>query len=515
MTAALHDKLLPLACNCHVIHIGNKQTVARNELIKSSPTFPLVSVFDRFGWLLAIVAGLVLFTFLYRRGYDDPYITYRYALNLATGHGFVYNPGTATLSTTAPLFGLILAPVALVGCPLPLVANLIGCLSHAAAALSLWCLGRLWRDELAGAAAVLLYLLMPLPLTTLGSETLPAMALTLWVFLSAAQGRQWLTGTLLGALVWLRPDGMLAGPLALLLLTIDHGNWRDWRRWPWVAALVWAAIVAAGLGLAWLVYGAPLPVTLYAKQQQALLPGFYDFVDRLQVTLNSYVRQPFYQIVFALSGVGLFATLCSPRWLFLIGWAVLYGLAYTILQVAGYFWYVAPLVIGLAPAFGVGVRVLVRLLQRIGGNWLAIAGTVLVLGGTVFWLSGSVYRIGQQIDQRLTVYRAAGEWLAANTPPTASVATLEIGIIGYYAQRPLIDFAGLLQPDIAAQLGSGGFPAAAQYAIDRYQPQYLVLQEQVLSLLAGRPDLVERCPVVAEIPDPRYAVPLTIHQCQW
>ncbi|WP_322487845.1 glycosyltransferase family 39 protein [Chloroflexus sp.] len=489
--------------------------MARNELIQSSPTPLLVSVLDRVGWLLAIVAGLVLFAFLYRRGYDDPYITYRYALNLATGHGFVYNPGTVTLSTTAPLFGLILAPVALVGWPLPLAANLIGCLSHATGALALWRLGRLWRDELAGAAAALLYLLMPLPLTTLGSETLPAMALTLWAFLSAAQGRQWLTGALLGALVWLRPDGVLAGPLALLLLVIDHGNWRDWRRWPWVAALVWAAIVAAGLGLAWLVYGAPLPVTLYAKQQQALIPGFYDFVDRLQVTLNGYVRQPFYQIVFALAGIGLFATLHSPRWLILIGWAVLYGLAYTVLQVAGYFWYVAPLVIGLTPAFGVGVQVLVRLLQRIGGNWLSLAGAVLVLGGTVLWLSGSVYRIGQQIDQRLTVYRAAGEWLAANTAPAASVATLEIGIIGYYAQRPLIDFAGLLQPDIAAQLGSGGFPAAAQYAIDRYQPQYLVLQEQVLSLLAGRPDLVERCPVIAEIPDPRYAAPLTIHQCQW
>ncbi|MFN3373352.1 MAG: hypothetical protein ACK44M_07305 [Chloroflexus sp.] len=470
---------------------------------------------DRLTWFVALLIGLVLFALLYRRGYDDPYITYRYALNLATGHGFVYNPGTATLSTTAPLFGLILAPVVLVGWPLPLVANLIGCLSHASGALALWRLSQLWRDEITGAAAALLYLLFPLPLTTLGSETLPAMALTLWTFVSAAQGRQWLTGALLGALVWLRPDGVLTGPLALLLLMIDLGNWRDWRRWPWVAALVWASIVAAGLGLAWLVYGAPLPVTLYAKQQQALIPGFYDFVDRLQVTLNGYAHQPFYQIVLVLAGVGLVAMLHSPRWLFLVGWAALYGVAYTVLHVAGYFWYVAPLVIGLAPAFGVGVRVLVDLLRRGGGKWLALAGALLVLGGTTWWLSGSAYRIGQQIDQRLTLYRAAGEWLAANTAPTASVATLEIGIIGYYAQRHLIDFAGLLQPDIAAQLGAGGFPAAAQYAIDRYQPQYLVLQEHALSLLAGRPDLVERCPVVAEISDPRFPAPLTIHQCLW
>ena len=34
---------------------------------------------------------------------DDAYITYRYARNLATGRGFVYNPGEAVMGTTAPL----------------------------------------------------------------------------------------------------------------------------------------------------------------------------------------------------------------------------------------------------------------------------------------------------------------------------------------------------------------------------------------------------------------------------
>ncbi len=470
---------------------------------------------DRHLWALSTIIGLILFWFLRQRGYDDPYITYRYAINLASGNGFVYNPGVATLSTTAPLFGLILTPVALFGWPIPLVANLIGCLSHAAGALALWRLGQEWDDELTARAAALLYLLFPLPLTTLGSETLPAMALTLWIFVWAARGQQWLTGTFAGLLVWLRPDGILVGPLALLLLTITGKSWRDWRRWPWSAGLIWSSIIMVGVGLAWLVYGAPLPVTLYAKQQQALIPGFYDFGDRLWVTLRNHLAQPFYQMVFLLAGLGLIASFRSWRWLFLIGWATIYGLAYTLLHVAGYFWYVAPLVVGLAPAFGLGVRLIGRWLQRLGGSRLRNIGIVLILCGTTLWLSSAVYRIGQQIDPRLTVYREAGEWLATNTSPNASVATLEIGIIGYYAQRPMIDFAGLLQADIAAQLGSGGFGASAQYAIEHYRPAYLVLQEQALSLLSGRPDLTARCPIVAEIPDPRYAAPLTIHACRW
>ncbi len=474
-----------------------------------------LNLIDRLIWRLALVVGLGLFGILFQRGYDDPYITYRYAANLVAGYGFVYNPGEVTLSTTAPLFGLILAPIALIGWSLPLIANLIGCLSHACGAVALWKLGQHWRDPLVGAVAAILYLLFPLPLTTVGSETLPAMALTLGALLCAARGQQWRTGLLLGALAWLRPDGVLVAPFAFLLLLINQHPWHDWRRWPWTAALSWAALVAAGLGLAWLVYGAPLPVTLFVKQQQALIPGFYDFADRLAVTMRGYLRQPVYLALFGVAGLGLIAVWRHRYWLFPIGWAAAYGLAYTLLGVAGYFWYVAPLLIGFAPAVGLGARALVDLLRRVGGQRLAHAVLAIALVGLVFWLSGAVYRIGQQIDPRLTVYRAAGEWLAANTAADASVGTLEIGIIGYYARRPMIDFAGLLQPDIAAQLGSGGFLAAASYAIDRYQPQYLVLQEQALPLLAHRSDLAERCPVVAALPDPRFPTPLTIHACSW
>jgi len=41
--------------------------------------------------------------------YDDAYITYRYARNLATGHGLVFNPGEATDSASSWLYTLLLA----------------------------------------------------------------------------------------------------------------------------------------------------------------------------------------------------------------------------------------------------------------------------------------------------------------------------------------------------------------------------------------------------------------------
>jgi hypothetical protein len=40
---------------------------------------------------------------------DDAYITYRYARNIATGVGFVYNAGERVLGTTTPAYTLLMA----------------------------------------------------------------------------------------------------------------------------------------------------------------------------------------------------------------------------------------------------------------------------------------------------------------------------------------------------------------------------------------------------------------------
>jgi hypothetical protein len=61
---------------------------------------------------------------------------------------------------------------------------------------------------------------------------------------------------------------------------------------------------------------------------------------------------------------------------------------------------------------------------------------------------------------------------------------LEVGIIGYYARRPMIDFAGLIQPDIARQLGGQAtYEDAALWAVEHYRPNYLVLQQDAFPRL--------------------------------
>jgi hypothetical protein len=43
---------------------------------------------------------------------------------------------------------------------------------------------------------------------------------------------------------------------------------------------------------------------------------------------------------------------------------------------------------------------------------------------------------------------AVARWLDANTPPAAIIAAHDIGAIGYFARRPLLDMAGLISPEV-------------------------------------------------------------------
>ena len=63
--------------------------------------------------LIGLAAWVSTVNFWY--AYDDALITYRFARNLATGVGLVYNPGEWHLGTTAPLYALILGGLRLAG----------------------------------------------------------------------------------------------------------------------------------------------------------------------------------------------------------------------------------------------------------------------------------------------------------------------------------------------------------------------------------------------------------------
>jgi hypothetical protein len=145
--------------------------------------------------------------------------------------------------------------------------------------------------------------------------------------------------------------------------------------------------------------------------------------------------------------------------------------------VSRYFWYYAPLMPAFVVLVAEGAVSVVRGLGRLGVPRLAVTGaTGLLLITLLAPLFLGVFLTGWQLDPRMDVYREISQWLEENTPSQASVGMLEVGIVGYYAQRSVVDFAGLIQPEVARQLTTAGsYEESTAWAIQTYQPDYVVL----------------------------------------
>src|SRR5690606_20531935 len=114
------------------------------------------------------------------------------------------------------------------------------------------------------------------------------------------------------------------------------------------------------------------------------------------------------------------------------------------------------------------------------------------------------------------VYQDVGEWLDRETPPDATVGVAEVGQVGFYADRWMTDYLGLLQPDVADMLERGDLYSW----LAKYAPDYLVFQRfrgaplVLYNYLIGD-DAWFRASYreVAEFDDPRYSSgPVTIFE---
>lgn len=468
--------------------------------------------------LYLFLTATALFVVLHRRTYDDPFITYRYAENIRIGSGFVYNPGEHVQSTTTPLFTLLLAGLSFVWGDLPHLANLIGALSLAAGGLLLWELAAFWKAPWAGWAGLLLYPLFPLAITTLGSETPLYIALCLGAFVAYYRRRYLLTAVCAALALLARPDGLLVSVILvvdftyrlygekLLVLVVDHAkresestshsSLREWAKpkfaIPWKAILLFFALIVPWFSFAWVYFGSPLPVTLAVKQQQGAMAVSQRFAQGFLSTLAWY-KSWRYALEAVLSLIGLVLVFRQARhWLRFLAWPALYFVAFSILGVSRYFWYYTPLVPGFILLVGLGLQFMAGMILRIPLHWKILVSifkdlpekyhlhtaqilSIVVLIILFFIQVNSLLRL-RDPDTRFAIYRAAGRWLAANTAGGATVGALEVGILGFYAHRPMVDFAGLIRPKVAAQLTGGStYEHAAVWAVDYYRPRYLVL----------------------------------------
>jgi hypothetical protein len=94
-----------------------------------------------------------------------------------------------------------------------------------------------------------------------------------------------------------------------------------------------------------------------------------------------------------------------------------------------------------------------------------------------------------QVDNINRMHVDMGRWLADQAPPGASIAVSDIGALGYFSGRRIIDLEGLITPSVLP------YRTDRRYVefVERERPQLLVIFPE------WYPELVERTDLFREV----------------
>lgn len=413
---------------------------------------------------------------------EDAFITFRYARQIASGNGFVYNPGERIDGTTTPLFTLLLAGWALVSPDPVLGARTLGLVCALGALLlvrrSLHLLGRS-RAEQAGAILLLGLSSKLWLMDTQGMEMPLALLLMAASWHALVRRRAIRAGVLLGLLIWTRVD-LFLWPV-LLAASRPLPDLRTTLRMSAAAA----AAYLPWLIFAWLYFGSPIPYTVTAKWVAYVEFDKTSLAEHLQRVLR-YLSPFDAPVTSWFNGLLVLVTLG------LAAWAIVRTFRDRRLAVLGAFVLLEIARLTLTHAtftnrYFVPALWAALVLAGVAAGWLwdrSGAGRPVVRWGfaallTLFLLAGMRHALRRADElRRLQAYRheaslkAVGLWLRDHTPPVSRVELEPLGYIGYYSERVMLDEVGLVTPAVV-ELKRRRVPGELYFT--HLDPDYLVL----------------------------------------
>lgn len=422
------------------------------------------------GALTALWLSLLLFAALLfgLRGYvtDDTFIHLQFAKHFRDGAGLVFNAGEAVPASTAPLWPILLGLVGKGGADLLRLATTLSALAGFLALAGLFAAARklMLREEHAQAATIAWAANAWMARWTVsGMETALAVALVIagWNLAwgngqPGGPGRRFRVGVVWGLATLARPEaGML-----VLLFAVTSFFWPDGaiggapfrtRLRAFVAVIAGAGLVLAPYALyAFSLYGKLLPSTLSAKGAGA--HGAAVAVQLLILTAKVIgavcAIEVIACVIFAARFRHLFrhgdAALHAAIW----SWVILLPLAYAARGLPILSRYLLPTL----PFFVLyGWWALEHFRLSGGPNTWRRTALAVALGLSVL-VNVVVYQV--EVAPHTREFAAGmqrtlipwGQRLGAQTPPSALIATPDIGAIGYYSNRRVLDLGGLVTP---------------------------------------------------------------------
>jgi len=444
--------------------------------------------------VLSIVATLFIscyFAFI-MKDYtsDDALIYYRYIQNCLDGKGLVYNVGERFNGLTSPLYTyLSLGTAALFQ---NILYTQIG-LGALFLFLTSVMLIPLLKDDL---PSPLLIVLPPLLASsvffykTFGLETMLFLFLTVLALLLYIKQKYFLLSVISTLLLLTRGESIF------LLFTLLFFHFRDRRgTLSFKLLFVPAGILGIHFIFMYLYYGSFLPHTLTAKiaQGKSGCWGRFAFLHHSQFFFEWYFGQSFWLIslLAATAVMGLYSIAKSRLIMIMTIFLTLYCMFYIVLNIPDYFWYYGYLFLMLYIFFVLGMKTLYRIFAAMKNSKLRKTGYGIITAVFMFvflkQLTISHANLNNAHGQ--TEYITIGKWIETNTEPNAKIACIEIGHIGWYSKRYIIDILGLVNPYNAEFIGKRKFDEWLKY----YTPDYILVwvplrphERSVKKLLAAK-----------------------------
>jgi arabinofuranosyltransferase len=440
---------------------------------------------------VVVVAAVALYFTLWWqvRGFvaDDTYIHLTYAKHVRDGQGLVFNVGERVYGTTSPLWSLGLGFLGRTGLDLMIICRTLsvafGLATVLLGAAALHQLLSTWKEryDLDARVAPLAWSLGTLALaadvwlvrwSASGMESSLGAFLVLCGFVAYIRSHPWGSAALAPGCWWalaslIRPEASLLLGLLAIRSALEPGGLLARLRRVGAALLPFALVGGAWLAHAASFYGTVVPITFASKAAEKT-----PFFENLIVQAQELGADRGAEIVALMVVLPMLASRLRPVWrehLVPLGWLVALPLFYAVSQLLGitrYLLVLVPILVcygwgAIAYAASRGMRrgaATLSLAAVLGIGLAALAGNGFVFARHVVPQARAFERI---LDQSLI---PMARWFAAHTPPGTQIAIEHVGAFGYYADRKVVDLAGLVTAEIT--------PILARYPYERMVTEF-------------------------------------------
>jgi len=410
--------------------------------------------------LISVTGYLLASRITYAIGFplDDAWIHQTYARNLAQYGEWSFVHDQPSAGSTAPLWTAALAIGDLLGLGPYVWTYFLGWLILAMSGIAgLWIFQTIISEKANWSLPAGMLLVTEWHLAWSAVSGMETGLFVFWVLiimgLILARRQSWVwIGFLIGLGVWIRPDAItLIGPAGMTCMLDSNGHRERFSRGlglvvgftlPFGAYMIWNRVLA---GTWW-------PNTFYAKQAEyaieLLEPWWMRFGEQIalpNIGVGSLLLPGF--IYYCVEAVRLkkWGILAGAIWA--IGYLVLYAIRLPVTYQHGR--YAMPMMpIYILWGFA-GILTLIKPFSRIlwrrvlSRSWLLAIGIVCL----AFWVLGA-RTYGKDVAFIESEMVSAARWVAGHTEENATIAVHDIGALGYFGNRRILDLAGLVSPEV-------------------------------------------------------------------